>query len=445
VSLAKKWVTSGAKVLTVQSSQPHVPAKSRIIVPRSINLQSLEHGLLYLGVALCPFALVRFGELFFTLSDFIFCISLGLLIISGRIRAMPLAEATPIWLLGFLMLFSGVMLGSALNGDVVRGLIVSGQYLFAYMALLLLIVRSNSEVMHKLALVFVFTILVVDIHGILTFYFVGYVPTTGKSIVTGGKRLATALRNPNLAASINALTLPLLYYLWSAGRIRTITAIPMLVVISTTVVLTSSNSGLASNLICSAVFALIVMNGKLMLRLMLATALVVVTFMSVGGTEILPKTFQNRVLSAFVTGDISEAGTFESRTELMKEAVSMISDRGIVVFGLGADQFREYSVQNAPVHNLYLLLWVEGGIVTLAGWLMFSIAGAQIGLALWRLRAARPVIALIASIVVTFLFIAAFNAHMYARYWTVPLLITYGLGLTHIRHLRGLRKAQRVQ
>ena len=192
-------------------------------------------------------------------------------------------------------------------------------------------------------------------------------------------RLATTLGNPNLAASMNALTMPILLYFWSSGRLKIYFALPLVAIILFTVVSTSSNSGLFIMMVSLAVFTATILTMRLMLRVTLGVGILVAGFATFGSTYLLPEAFQKRVLTAYTTGEISEAGTYISRVELIKEAIDMIADERIVIVGIGADQFRERSVQKAPVHNLYLLLWVEGGMLAVIGWVMFS----GVGVLLW--------------------------------------------------------------
>ncbi|MDX0542089.1 O-antigen ligase domain-containing protein [Sinorhizobium medicae] len=399
----------------------------------NLHLAAIERAVVYTAVFLAPYATLRFSELFFTFSDFFFCLSLFLLLITGRIRSRPLEGATSIWLVAFILLFLGIMLGSLFNGSPQRGLIVMGQYLFAYMILMVILIRDDQREAYRLAGIFLVSVILIDIHGIITFYTVGYVPGEGKGIVTGGKRLATVLRNPNLAAAMNALTLPILLFFWSTGRAKSYLAMPALAIIIVTVVLTSSNSGLFSTALCLAVFIALVSTPRLLLRLALGLSIVVGGAALFGSKEMLPKTFQTRVLGALSSGDISEAGTFLSRAALMEEALHIISEEQIKIIGLGADQFRERSVQSAPVHNLYLLLWVEGGLLALIGWLLFSGVGVLLSLAILRVRGDKRALAAVITTILVFLVIALFNPHMYARYWTMPVLLCFGLGLTQLR------------
>ena len=107
----------------------------------------------------------------------------------------------------------------------------------------------------------------------------------------------------------------------------------------------------------------------------------------------------------------------------MYEALNVIENGRVSWVGIGADQFRAISVQEAPVHNSFLLLWAEGGVLSLLGWLLFC----AIGLIVWAAARAKGVMpygrsAVLASFAV-FLVVANVSAHIYARYWYAALLI----------------------
>ena len=403
------------------------------------GLSVLERTVLYAGVFLAPYADLRLPQVLFTLSDLFFCLSLFILLISGRIPNRPLDNATPTWLLAFTLLFVGLMASSLLRGSAERGLIVTAQYLFSYLILLVVLVRKDPQEAHRLAAIFLASIILIDIHGIYTFYAVGYVPVEGKEVVTGALRLATVLRNPNLAAAMNALVMPILLYFWGSGRMKAYVALPAIAIFVFTVVLTSSNSGLILTTASLTVFAALIMTMRLLGSIAITLVIVGVTFTTFGGTDLLPKAFHKRVLAALVTGDISEAGTLISRTALMEEAIEVISEERILIVGLGADQFRERSMHEAPVHNLYLLLWAEGGLLAVAGWVMFSGVGVLLCFAIRRAGGDKYAAAAVATTVVVFLAIAMINAHMYARYWTAPVLLSFGLGLTELRGANRLK------
>jgi len=400
--------------------------------PTMVRLEMIST---YLAVFLAPFATFRFFGLNFTISDLFYCASFGVLILAGLIPRSPLQSAMWYWMFGSALLLLGLLGASLINGDAARGLLVCVQYLFAYVLLVPLVIRGDIDRMQKLAMLFLAGVIVIDIHGILSFYLVGYVPTLpgeGKGIVTGARRLATILGNPNLAGAINALVIPSLLYLWFAGRLPRWFASTLLAIIVVTVVLTSSNSGLAAMTLSLLIFIGLVANVRLLVRLSIL-ALILAVILYVGGLDLLPSAFQKRVLGALTTGDIDEAGSFVSRTQLMLEALSVISAKQILLLGIGADQFRTISVQNAPVHNIYLLLWVEGGLVALFGWLFYAGVGITLAYSAWRLRLERHVAASTLATCGVFLLIAFSNPHMYGRYWTTPVLISIGIVAVHLR------------
>jgi O-antigen ligase len=142
-----------------------------------------------------------------------------------------------------------------------------------------------------------------------------------------------------------------------------------------------------------------------------------------------PDVFQKRVLAAFEAGDIEQAGTYKDRLELMREAWQLASET--TVLGVGVDQFRELSEEGAAVHNMYLLLWVEGGLPALAGWLLLLlILGAAAGLAY---RHDRMAAALGLAVLASFTIASVAAPHMYGRFWVVPLQVAMAFVFASLR------------
>lgn len=402
------------------------------------GLARLEHYLLYLAVFLAPFLTLRFTEVFFTLSDLFFCASFVLLLITGRILAAPLGRLTILWMIGFALLLFGLLLASLLEGDPVRGFIVLVQYFFAYVVLLFALARDEPGAVERLALIALASVILVDIHGIYSFYFVGYI--AGSTVVSGARRLGTLLGQPNGAAALNASVLPFVLYFWLTGRMKSWLALPILVLIFVTVVLTSSNSGLFIAVGALLIFAGSAMSYRLAWRLLILVVGLVAVLVA-GGDQLLPETFRLRVMDAMVSGDIDQAGTYVDRLKLVREAADMILQKEIVFVGIGADQFRIVSEQGAPVHNLILLLWVEGGVFALLGWLIFSVVGIKLALDVRRVDRNIYLSATVLSSIFVFVAFAAVTAHLYARYSLIPLLVSYGMAESWLR-LRSERPAR---
>ena len=404
------------------------------VAPRSALLTALERYSLYAAVFLAPFITLRASDLFFTLSDLLFCICFFILLITARIPSAPIGNLTSLWLLAFLVLATGLLLSSLFEGDPLRGFIVLAQYFFAYVMLLFVVLRGDAGLAQRLATIVIASILTIDLHGIYSFYVVGYVPDS--KVVSGARRLGTLLGQPNGAAAVNALIVPVVMYLWLSGRIKIWFALPALATILATVILTSSNSGLMMLLGALFVFVGWAMNYRLVSRILLLAMLAVVAYFA-GGSELLPETFQKRVMEALSSGEIDQAGTYVDRLRLIHEAIQIIVDQGIVVIGLGADQFRTISVQGAPVHNLFLLLWAEGGVLALLGWTMFIAIGAKLAYDVRKRIGDVYLSAMLLSALTVFTIFAAVTAHLYARFFLVPLLVFMGLAAAALQKRPG--------
>lgn len=399
---------------------------------RVTDLTGLERGCVYLAVFLAPVATLRFGGLLFTASDLLICLSLFFLLIGGRLNLFPLGRATPFWLFAFALLLVG-LLGSSVHGSPMRALVIIAQYFFAYVVLLYALVRDDDREVLRLAGLFLAGMIFADLYGLVAFYLVGY--QEGSTMVSGSKRLAGFFGTGNQNAAMNALTLPILLYFWLSGRLSPFLAIPALAVIAVTQVHTGSNSGLIITCVSLAVFLAGVMSWRVLWRLLLLLAATVL-LLQVIGTEWLPIAFQKRVLGALSSGDLSQAGTFDHRLALMREAADVIIDRGIVLLGIGADQYRIFSRYEVPVHNMYLLLWVEGGLLALLGWLLFAATVLMLAPVARRIGLDQHSGAAAMAITISFLFIGLSNPHMYARYWTIPLFLGLGLIMASMRRRR---------
>jgi len=189
-----------------------------------------------------------------------------------------------------------------------------------------------------------------------------------------------------------------------------------LIVFLMALVLTASVGGIISgtfSLIIFGVTARVKPSAKSLVIIFTAIGLVAVSGYG------MPKAFSDRVTPALESGDVDKAGTFIGRMNLIREAWAIVEDTTVV--GIGVDQFREISAEEAPVHNIFLLLWAEGGLMALVGWfLLMLMVGATAWLASYRDRLAS---ALAFSVFGTFIVFSNANPHMYARFWVVPLLL----------------------
>ncbi|HEX7741641.1 MAG TPA: O-antigen ligase family protein, partial [Sphingobium sp.] len=295
---------------------------------------------------MAPYIAFRHPNLYITISDILFAGAFFLRLCTGRMAA-PFANLTWLWLLGLLMLTVGLFIGSIFKGDVVRCLVLNAQYCFAYLLVPLVLLRRPEEEVIRLIKCGVWGMAVMCAIGAAV-YMTGY-HSSGKAqmdIISGNRRLQGFVDNANAMAVLTVMALPLTWFLLLSRNMRPIAALICIGLLVNGVILTSSNTGLYSLVAATLIF----FGGRGNFKTLFAVAALsgaVLMF----GQDYLPPTFQNRVLSAVNSGDLSAAGTFEDRQELNREALDMADDN--LIIGLGADEYRHASRYGHPVHNVY--------------------------------------------------------------------------------------------
>lgn len=407
------------------------------IMMRGNMLNKLELVLASLTVFFLPMNFLRHPHFYLTLGDVLALLCLGVMAINGTVRLRPLEEMTWVLIVGGVILFTFLMVGSLVNGDPLRGVIVGGQYIFTYIILAFLFFSRDDRQAVLLVKIFVGSIFLMCLHGI---YMVHIDGSTDNTFVSGNGRWGGFVEHPNTAGPLIGLTLPLLLWLNAHAHIRLLWLLPIFAIFVYGVLMTGSNSGLIA-IVYGLVFYFVATPSWR--RLLIATGLVctAIFLLSDVGQGYLPAVFQKRVLGAIETGDVSQAGTFLHRYDLVVEAIDMIEKS--IFLGVGADQHRALSQWGHPVHNAYLLIWSEGGLFALIGFLLILLA-----LLLTALRAARQsqgwITAVCAlSIVSAFAFVLNGTAHPYARFRVAPVFLSVALCLNMIRRQQALRTVPR--
>lgn len=384
----------------------------------------LERYLLIVGVFLAPMRDFRPTDIAFTFSDLIFCILGVILIIRRRLSIAPLQDVTILWTLAVLLLIGGLFASSILNGSAAGALVVCTQYFFAYAFVPFLILQDDPKKALLLVKTCVFSLLFIVGCG---FIFVAFDYNHGYQFISGSGRLASFSGNANNLASSISFTLPLLLYLWFSKELSNLASIGIFAAFVVGLILTSSNTGLASSALAIACFLMFAGNFRWMIK---GTFLVMIAVLAVGtvGYDYLPKTFKNRVLEGLESGDVSQAGTYEDRMALIVEATELLD--GVLILGIGADQHRKLSAEKEqPVHNQYLLVWIEGGTVALIGWLLILMTIVIVGIRSYQQPVGAHGAAVVLSVIIVFIIVANTTPHLYARGWILPALIAMGVVL----------------
>ncbi|MEL7491273.1 MAG: O-antigen ligase family protein [Pseudomonadota bacterium] len=393
-------------------------------MPRSNVFWRLSGPIIACAIFFVSFAWFRAGDILFTVSDAFYILGGFFLIIGGGLTTRPFGSLSPYWYLVFAAMLSGLLVSSLVNGAPLRWLPVALQYTFSFIFLPMILMSQSRERWIFYAKAFVLGIIALEVSAYLVYlYFDGsYDELTrfGYNFYSGSGRLGSFLGNPNFNAAMIAMTVPILCFLKLKRAVSLPAFLIALAILFTALVFTASASGTFATLMGLIIFG--VVSGVGLSPRVAAAGIVAVAALFLFDVP-LPSTFQERVTSAVGTGDIENVGSFADRYALMKEAWSITGETAIV--GLGVDQFRVFSEHEAPVHNSYLLLWTEGGLLAFFSWIgLLSILAAG---ALGAFRDGRHQAAALGLAVFTVLAIFSMSStHMYSRAWITPVLIALG-------------------
>lgn len=396
-----------------------------------ITMRGTGDGLLLAAIFFAAYITWRpVPDILFTASDTLFLTALLFRLAGGALNAQPMQSLTIPWLFGLFLLLSGLLLGSVVNDTPMRWMIVSLQYATAYAVLPLVCIDSDREIMHRRCIALVLGVVAMEGFGAFVYFYTGGSRDATMSLahefITGAHRLGAFMADANWNAALIAMTVPFVLYLGRLGRMSPPLVTIFLAVLITGLLLSGSFTGFTATLAATATFWVLA-GGKRNWRPIAALALLGIAIFLIGAP--VPAVFQARVGGALESGDIAQAGTFVGRWELMKEAWLIVDSHPLI--GLGVDRYREVSESKAPVHNLYLLLWAEGGLPALLGWLMMIMV--PIAAALHRWRDDRAAAALVMAVALPFIAFSMASPHMYARNWAVPLILATGVALAQRR------------
>jgi O-antigen ligase len=372
------------------------------------------------GVFFAPYLTWRPFDIMFTLSDMMFCGLAMLMLFGGGGTSHPFGALTPWWMFAFVALAIGLLIGSLVNGDPLRWAIGAAQYGFALVVLPCLLIGHGRVETVRMAKALLAGVIAMEIFGIAIYFlypasFEEY-RQFGLEFISGSRRLGVFLSDANWNGAYLAMSLPFVGYLYAKRLIPGWQALLAAAVMIEGLLLAASVSALVCATLSAA--ALIVIGGMKVPRFAIVAAAVGLVACIATGME-MPQAFSVRVAPAIASGDLAEAGTFSGRLDLIHEALGIAEHTSLV--GLGVDGYREISASLAPVHNIYLLLWCEGGLIALAGWLLLLIVLFCVAAHVYRQD--RMTAALGLSVLTTLVVSSTASPHMYARLWVVPMFV----------------------
>ena len=380
----------------------------------------LAFAALVAAVFFAAFLTWRPFDIMFTLSDALFCLAALLLGMAGALPPRPLGALTPWWLLAYCLMMAGLLLGSIVNGEPLRWAIAAAQYGFALVILPFLLIGHGPARTVILAKAMLAGLTAMEVFGIGVYFlsdgsFEDH-RKIGLDFITGTRRLGVFLSDANWNGAFIAMSLPFVIYLYAKRHIAGWQALVAGAILVEALLLAASVSALLCAI--SGVFMMMLIGGwRLPWQFIAAGTTGIIGYFAAGNP--LPQAFSIRVAPAISGGDIAAAGTFSGRLDLMQEAWTMVGHTMVV--GLGVDQYRVVSASGAPVHNLYLLLWTEGGLMALFGWLLLIVV--LVAAAALLRRQDRMTAALGLSVLTALVVSSTASPHMYARLWMVPVMV----------------------
>lgn len=395
---------------------------------------ALGEKVLLAAVFLAPYTTWRvMSDILFTASDVLFCLGALIFLASRRMTIRPLGDFTPIWFLGLAMLLTGLLIGSVVNGDPTRWIIVAVQYAFAFALVPMLMNAMTREMAIRQAKAALAGVVVMELFGISVYYRLSgsyeAAKRFGPEFITGEHRLGAFMADANWNAAVITMTVPLIFYLQRRRHIGMVYAVGSLAILLVALLFTGSFTGFSATVASVGLFFLVSGSAR---SIRLIVALVAIGGALIASGVALPTAFEKRVVGALQNQDLSQAGTYSGRLDLVKEAWTIIDETSVV--GIGADQYRAVSRAHAPVHNIFLLLWAEGGLMAMLGWIAMILVPAALAI---RMIARDRLIAGLGLAVFTSFFIFSIAApHMYSRSWVVPLFATTALLLTSQARMR---------
>jgi hypothetical protein len=405
------------------------PLPYRVAFPARAIFHELEFIFACGAAFFAPMNVLRLDSFYFTVSDAFTCLCLLAMAINGSIKPKIMGPGTTYWISGLSLMLAALLFSSLVAGTVDRGLILCGQYTFAYFLLPVILLARPWPQTVTLMKVFVISMVIMAVHGV---YVIDYVGEKYTTFVSGNGRLQGFVERENECGSLLALTVPMVLALAERRAIHPVLGFGIVLLLAYAIMLTGSNTALYGMLFGLGMFFLASLTGKRIVQAALCLAALWAAINIPGIREHLPAVFQKRVLVGLETGNINEAGTFADRMLLIKEAIRFAGDATFL--GYGADQYREMSSWRTPVHNLYLLIWTEGGLPTLVGFLiMLTGGGITLGVA-WRERETRSVAVCGVATLVLFTLLINAAPHVYGRFWTVPVLLALAPTITYLAY-----------
>lgn len=371
-----------------------------------IKLASIKENLLYLGVFLCLMPLFKPFSFNISYGDIVYILLFLLILLQKKIKVNIFNDEkiSVFYFLSIFLFFFGLTISSLLDGGAESFFTIFAQYFLLLFILPLIFINIPIDT-KRLLKTYIYSITFIVLFGIYVYFFTS---TIDYSI---GGRMGSLFKNPNTLAKTIALSIPLI--LFYHYRYKSNIVLLSLLILLIGLMLASSFGGLISAILSLLLFFIFLGRFIGLLKILIGICISVIIYTTFFN---LPEIFTERIIPIISSGDINEAGSYSNKISLMGDAWKAISENPII--GTGAGKYAEENIHNIVVHNSYLLIWVEGGIFSLLGFL-----GILLSFVILSFRFKNDKIFFATSLSILFVMIFNFltNVHFYNRYTFIAL------------------------
>jgi len=435
---------------TVVAAGQEIPGYARSPLPseylvrlrrEEVDKQSLDKAalglaapLMAIGAFFTGYQALRIGPINLTLSDIAFASAFAICAWRGRLTSRPFGGFTSVYIAGLTLILGGLMIGTAVHGDMTRWVVISSQYLFGYLLLPMMFLNQPRWLAHRIVICFLVGMALLEASGIVASLTMDHARASrylSQEFISGNGRVSSFAAEPNWNGQLISMAFPLLIYCYAKRLISLLLFITIAVLLAWGLLLCASFAGFIAAVITVSITLLFAGIRRI------AAALVIIAVAGsiyVASGAPMPAAFEKRVAGAISEADLDSAGTYAGRVKLIRLAWETSEDT--MLLGLGVEGFRKTNDIQQPVHNLFLLLLVDGGFMSLLG--LCVLVGTLVWTPLPFLAQNRLGVGTALALIAAFLIYTQSNPHMFSRLNINPVM--FSLLLLYVGDGRVTRK-----
>lgn len=396
-----------------------------------IRSDLLYFNLIYIAVFLMPFyslkiSILHVSDLFIILSFFVLLIHK---LKNKDFKNIKLANAQYyiyIIIIGVFFFFSPILISDLFNQNINEKTISNSlQYFLIIVVFTVLLSNCSAEKILSLLKAYIFGFSLVIALGVFLKVFIPsiYLDLMEAGIFIGFERMGSFTGPTGLAKIISILFIIALF-LYITKKIKFLTLIIMYTLFFLGLFHASSFGGTLSSIISFTVVLIVIAKNKSIKPIkkiaggIIGLGIIFLIFLNLSDLNIRESTFFQRIIQNLQSFNLDQAGSFEIKSYLIETSFTILKDNWLI--GIGSGQFIEETIYEQNVHNTFLILWVEYGILPLLGFLGIILLMTVV----YNFRCNSNKL-LFNTIIVVFVINSITNTHFYPRFIFLPLLLIF--------------------